>query len=706
MHDSPRMPRGMERRSKPSMSVGRNELCPCGSGKKYKKCCGVVTPIAELRSRHEQKLQKEYAGWVERLNHFVGGNVTSEMIQEARNRFAEEVGLTQESVTRPEWAAHFFNWCVLDIKTGGSTLLENYVKQHGRRMEPDLRRAFAGLHLNVYEIVEVDREVITVQQPMTEEKHYLLRNTLNVVPGQMIVGRLLNLGLRDLLFSGSIILQPHVKESLLEWLNQHPEVEDAKADASKRSYTTDLYRFIVQFGDTASESEAPKQDSLLCRTYVMPNRKKLLKAIESNPAFELKKRDGARETWVYATRKEEHLFPNLKNALLELYEVQAEVILHDDTLLLEGYAQELDEVAELLSLVASENEEEIRVLTSTGSRLTKGTLFITSQPPLPPKVLQWAVQTYFGEKWLVTSHELLDDLAPLLVAATDNEELHEKLGKLMEQMEQDHKLGQGLARFIRMDMIRPRLSLSNDSLHVNNLLRRPLIEGLPESVYTVHPDRLADINRFVQEMTEGKSEATVKKYDEVMNNFRSFVRGAFGPTFTWEQLRREDLTYFLVHDVFGRADTTTKTLATNLLSVLTAFFKWLDKQGPYALGPVMQPLFSELKETLPETYRLRGVLEKEAFQNLYSTPMSIKDVVEEALLVQDLTPTGLTAKRPNCETIKLSVGAELGSMLTSDWLIHGLFGQGEDGNWRLYGTPEVYPPVIAQLLGAPTSVLV
>lgn len=707
MHDSPRMPRGMERRSKPSMSVGRNELCPCGSGKKYKKCCGVVTPITELRSRHEQKLQKEYAGWVERLNHFVGANVTSETIQEARSRFAEEVGLTQESVARAEWAAHFFNWCVLDVKTGGSTLLENYIKQHGRRMEPDLRRAFAGLHLNVYEIVEVDRDVITVQQPISEEKHYLLRaNTLNVVPGQLIVGRLLNLGLRDMLFSGSIILQPHVKESLLEWLHQHPEVEAAKADTGKRSYTTELYHFIVQFGEAASESEAPKQESLLRRTYAMPDRKQLLKVIESNPAFELKKRDGARETWVYATRKEEHLFPNLKDALLELYEVQAEVILQDDSLILEGYASQLDEVAELLLLLAFENEEEIRVLTSTGSRLSKGTLFITSQPTLPPKVLQWAVQTYFAEKWLVTSHEQLDDLAPLLVAATENKELHEKLHKLMEQMEQDHKIGQGLARFIRMDMLRPRLSLSNDSLHVHNLLRRPLIEGLPESVYTVHPDRLADINRFVQEMTEGKSEATVKKYDEVMNNFRSFVRGAFGPTFTWQQLRREDLVYFLVHDIFTRTDATTKTLATNLMSVLTAFFKWLDKQGPYALYPVMQPLFAELKETLPESYRLRGVLEKEATQNLYSNPMAIRDITEESILVQEITSSGCTAKRANGETIKLSIGAELGATLAADWMIHGLFGQGEDGTWRLYGTPEVYPPVIAQVLGAPTGVLV
>ncbi|MGN7471594.1 YecA family protein [Brevibacillus sp. SAFN-007a] len=687
------------------MSVGRNELCPCGSGKKYKKCCGVVTPITELRSRHEQKLQKEYAGWVERLNHFVGGHVTSETIQEVRSRFAAEVGLSEQEVTRPEWAAHFFNWCVLDVRTGGSTLLENYIKQHGRRMEPDLRRAFAELHLNVYEIMEVDRDVMTVQQPITREQYYVLRsNNVSVMPGQIIVGRLLNLGLRNMLFSGSIILQPHVKDGLLEWLKEHPEVGEAAADTGKRVYTTALYRFIVQFGET--DKEQAGASSLLRRTYPVPNREQLLKAIEANPAFELKKSDDTKEMWVYATRKEEHLFPALKDALLELYEVRAEVLLEEDKLYLEGYAPDLEEVAQLLLLLACEQEEEIRVLTSTGSKLSKGTLFITSQPTLPPKVLQWAVQTYFAEKWLVTPHEALEELAPVLVAATDSKELHAKLESVLEQLEQDHKAGQGLARYIRMDMLRPRLSLANDSLHVNNLLTRPLIEGLPESVYTVHPDRLADINRFVQEMTEGKSEATVKKYDEVMNNFRSFVRGAFGPGFTWEQLRKEDLAYFLVHDIYTRADAVTKTLAANLLSVMAAFFKWLDKQGVTTLYASMQALVAELKESLPEAYRLRGLLEKEANQNLYGHATVPKDVAEEALVVLSVDADGLVAKRPDGEKITLSVAADGKDVLKPDWIISGLIGKGEDGLWRLYGTPELYPPAIAQLLGVQTGVLV
>ena len=27
-------------KSPPTKQIGRNSLCPCGSGKKYKKCCG------------------------------------------------------------------------------------------------------------------------------------------------------------------------------------------------------------------------------------------------------------------------------------------------------------------------------------------------------------------------------------------------------------------------------------------------------------------------------------------------------------------------------------------------------------------------------------------------------------------------------------------------------------------------------------------
>lgn len=31
--------------------VGRNDPCPCGSGKKYKKCCAMKTPMQKLAEK-------------------------------------------------------------------------------------------------------------------------------------------------------------------------------------------------------------------------------------------------------------------------------------------------------------------------------------------------------------------------------------------------------------------------------------------------------------------------------------------------------------------------------------------------------------------------------------------------------------------------------------------------------------------------------
>src|SRR6185437_6087594 len=45
--------------------IGRNEPCPCGSGKKYKRCCGVgaapkITPPKEPASDSPQGMGREF----------------------------------------------------------------------------------------------------------------------------------------------------------------------------------------------------------------------------------------------------------------------------------------------------------------------------------------------------------------------------------------------------------------------------------------------------------------------------------------------------------------------------------------------------------------------------------------------------------------------------------------------------------------------
>ena len=35
------------------MTVSRNDPCPCGSGRKYKKCCLGAEPVAKVRARRQ-----------------------------------------------------------------------------------------------------------------------------------------------------------------------------------------------------------------------------------------------------------------------------------------------------------------------------------------------------------------------------------------------------------------------------------------------------------------------------------------------------------------------------------------------------------------------------------------------------------------------------------------------------------------------------
>ncbi|MGE5704021.1 MAG: YecA family protein [Clostridia bacterium] len=677
------------------MSVGRNELCPCGSGKKYKKCCGVVTPIDELRGLREQRLRKDYTTWIERLRRFVAANATDADVRKARAQFAREVGLPEETLLSPEWAAHFYNWYVFDRVFGQDRFLDRFLATEGRKMEAELQQGFRALTFGLHVLEEIEAEQVTVRDLTSGQQRTVIDvKGVNLEPGQVVAGRLLSLGQRHLLFSGSMIVSASYQQELAQITQKAPG-----------SFTLDVYRIVLQSGGAAQQK--PAANDLVQRIYSQQaTPAEIRKRLEAHPSFVLKKQDVNNEIWVYSSAKQEYLLAALGNTLLELHEVAGEVHMEDGKLVIESFPAEADEMAAALHITEPVEENVIKTLTSTNARLSKGTVFITSEPELSPKLLQWAVQTYFAEKWLATEQPELGGLEPILVAASENEEFKQQLEQLVAKQEEEKQVGQGAGRYMRLDLLRPRLALPNKQLHVGNLLTRPLIEGLPESVYTVQPRQLADITAFVKEMTDGKSEATVKKYDEVMNLFRTFVRSAFGPRFVWEHLRPEELAYFLLHDVLQRTDSASKTLASNLLSVLTAFFKWLDKHHQTDQVAVMQPLLGELKDTLPESYRMRQQLQKEALANLYDASNKPTEVVEETVVLQFSQNTGWMVKRSNGENMLLAIDGTGLDELAANWSISGVFGRDAEGKWLLYSTPELYPPVVSSLLGAEISVLV
>ncbi|MBO8164991.1 MAG: SEC-C domain-containing protein [Brevibacillus sp.] len=678
------------------MSVGRNELCPCGSGKKYKRCCGLVTSISQVR---EQKLRQAHRDAAERLNKYVAAHFSREEIEQARQRFVQETGLSVEEAQHSQWAVHFYNWFVFDDRKHGSTVVEAFLNTDGRRLEGEIKEAFRRLVLGIYEIVRREGDQLTVRSlKQGDLLEVVAPDGVVWEPGQLLLGRLLPIGQRYQLFTGSIVLPAALKQPFADWLSTVEE-----SDLSR--YTTRLYRLLRQQRSTA-RTVAKQEEELVRAEWRMPDWEAIRETLRTDASFELKKREGAQEVWVYASHKEGGLLSTLNKALVELHEVAGEVLVEEAKLVFEGFPSALSTLAEKLPLPAPDVKHSIDKLSSTGTRLTQGTIFITSQPALPPKVLQWAVQTYFAEKWLITPHAEIDHLPPLLAAAAQEEALRGKLLQLVGKIERAREQGVGPGRFMRWELIRPRLALPNREVSVHNLLKRPLLEGLPEGSFTVHPDRLSDIATFVQEMTEGKSDSTMKKYDEAMNLFRNFVRSAFGRGFAWAQLRPEEVAYFLVHDVLNRVDSPTKTLAGNLLSVLSAFFKWLDKRYELTLTSRLQPVLTALKEELPEAYRLRAQLQKQAIPHLTDALLQPEQVAEEVLLFLSEEGAGWRLSRSSGEEILVQTGQSDEGPPGRGWLVIALIGQAQDGCWHLLGIPQVYPPIVAELLGVRENVLI
>ena len=76
------------------MKIGRNELCPCGSGKKYKYCCMGKENIEE-----EFEIGKKKNSWEEFLNTEEGMETMYNMLANMRD-FLLKISLILKSIKR------------------------------------------------------------------------------------------------------------------------------------------------------------------------------------------------------------------------------------------------------------------------------------------------------------------------------------------------------------------------------------------------------------------------------------------------------------------------------------------------------------------------------------------------------------------------------------------------------------------------------
>ncbi len=137
--------------------AGRNDPCPCGSGKKYKKCCllaaGAPTGAYIQAERRSAQIALGRFGW---RHEFDGDRAVAEA------RFWTALDLAPEDA-RPEvqeqGEAFFQDWFTTDFRLdSGHTLVELFLEREGGRLRSGELRYLERsrlTHLRPYEVVGV-----------------------------------------------------------------------------------------------------------------------------------------------------------------------------------------------------------------------------------------------------------------------------------------------------------------------------------------------------------------------------------------------------------------------------------------------------------------------------------------------------------------------------------------------------------------------
>lgn len=199
------------------MTIGRNELCTCGSGKKYKKCCGKndIVSINQLLENELNEIQTD----VFQFSVDMYTDVIEEYLQQYADSFDD---LPDDAFDLFDFFARV--WVVTSVKFEGKTILQQYIdtfsKKYSRPRTREILQSWKKARPSAYTITQIENSYITVQDIFTkvEQRVRIYETETEIDVGYFLFGTLLPAGASSIFFTTFLELPSNVAESMSESL--------------------------------------------------------------------------------------------------------------------------------------------------------------------------------------------------------------------------------------------------------------------------------------------------------------------------------------------------------------------------------------------------------------------------------------------------------------------------------------------------------
>ncbi|MEO0092227.1 MAG: SEC-C metal-binding domain-containing protein [candidate division WOR-3 bacterium] len=444
-----------------SKNPGRNDPCPCGSGKKYKKCCMIKSSVGYgpdefLKSKIIQDL-REFSE-----THY------QDAIDEAYDIFwdvFDPFELDDDSMLNfceinfKEWFVYDY---VLDENTG-ATIIDNFLKQNKNLVQDEINvlKIMKNAYISLYEVQEVFPEQGMLLKDVFSNEEYMVRERLatrSVQKWDIFATRLLYLD-EKYIMSGCVYPYPlHLKENIIAYINHC--YQDYKKDFPTSTFKeflkncsnifNYLWCYIIKNLPKPILVTTDKEPFVFSKAiYTLTNKKSVIDKLTK--AQELEK-----------VEDNEFLWLNEKDTILAKIEVK------DNELILECNSKERFERAKkiinkyLANLITHQSDEY-----KDPYEMLKSMKDLPLEQPvrtMPKEVEQKLYSTFMQqhyEKWLTESIPALDGKTPL--EAVKTEEGKAKVIELLKRIEHDQEANKREGRpYIEIRWLWERLNIPHD----------------------------------------------------------------------------------------------------------------------------------------------------------------------------------------------------------------------------------------------------